>query len=87
MIFAQSCGEPEKSFDLCTRRVLLKPRSRVLRFWKATVGLTGNWLMRGRFPVVNPTGPSTEGSASSEPSFFRLRPTARQRALQLATNC
>ena len=26
--------------------------------------------MRGRFPVVYPTGPSKEGSAVSEPSFF-----------------
>jgi len=26
--------------------------------------------MRGRFPTVYPTGPSGEGSAKSEPSFF-----------------
>ena len=28
--------------------------------------------MRGRFPVVFPTGPSGEGSAASEPSHFFL---------------
>ena len=42
--------------------------------------------MRGRFPVVYPTGPSGEGSAQSEPSSLilhlsSLRSTARQRAL------
>jgi hypothetical protein len=38
--------------------------------WEGYRGLTGDWLMRGRFPTVYPTGPSEEGSAESEPSFL-----------------
>jgi len=38
--------------------------------WKVTERFTGNWLMRGQFLVVYPTGPSIEGSAESEPSHF-----------------
>ena len=39
-------------------------------FWEGYRVIIGNWLMRGRFPTVYPTGPSEEGSAESEPSFF-----------------
>ena len=57
------------------RRCSAKAQSRVPAFWKATAGFTGDWLMRGRFPVVYPTGPSREGSAVSEPLFlFRVEP-------------
>src|SRR6185503_21342455 len=37
--------------------------------WEGYREIIGDWLMRGRFPTVYPTGPSEEGSAESEPSF------------------
>lgn len=51
------------------RRVHLRPRTWILRLGRYRK-ITGDWLMRGRFPVVYPTGPSKEGSAESEPSYF-----------------